>query len=239
MIKHGRLPAGLQEVEWLRQPDAPWLQHEDTYIDTGYYADNETSVYYRQVHTTNNMAGSNAKFFGAGAQHNVWYGRLTGKPFVVHIADAYIMPIIGNYYERERFARPATVTDSLVEIWASTTQFKMMWDENEDYKTEWNFPSSLTQTPTCSIALFAVQWSENGEMGRDFGLEWYNVVTFEIYKAGVAQRKFIPCYTTSAGWRNELGNVVPIGTKGMYDQVNGILYTNRGTGADFIAGPDV
>ena len=49
---------------------------------------------------------------------------------------------------------------------------------------------------------------------------------------------FAPCYSTTTV--TNVDNVqVQANTKGLYDLVEGKFYTNKGTGDDFIAGPEV
>ena len=59
----------------------------------------------------------------------------------------------------------------------------------------------------------------------------------KIYNEDTIVRNLIPCYSTTKV-TDVNGNECPIGTKGMYDTVEGKFYTNQGTG-EFIAGPDV
>ena len=64
----------------------------------------------------------------------------------------------------------------------------------------------------------------------------YNMV---LEKNGVRKRNLIPCYST-AEVANSVGEICPIGTKGLYDLVENKFYTNRSpSGDDFTAGPIV
>ena len=60
----------------------------------------------------------------------------------------------------------------------------------------------------------------------------------EIYQDDDLINNFIPCYSTTTV-TDVNGKQCPEGTKGLYDLVEGNFYTNKGSGDDFKAGPDV
>lgn len=82
-----------------------------------------------------------------------------------------------------------------------------------------------------------------------FGVNFYNTGKFwnclakiketELYDCNnFLVRNFIPCYSTTTV-TDVNGKTCPMGTKGMYDTIEGKFYTNQGTGEDFIPGPEV
>ena len=71
-----------------------------------------------------------------------------------------------------------------------------------------------------NIAIFAV--NTNGSIQYGNG---HSIYSYKIYENNILIRDFIPCY-------RKVDNVI-----GMYDVVNDVFYTNKGT-EDFVAGPE-
>ena len=83
---------------------------------------------------------------------------------------------------------------------------------------------STTSTGTGNMYLFASKNATKDEVNSsEYDIRRYGT---EIYKSGILIRNFVPCYRKSD---NEAG---------MYDTVNGVFYTNQGTG-DFVVGEDI
>lgn len=103
------------------------------------------------------------------------------------------------------------------------------WIINEEEITSTNSISNNNQAP---IAVFGVFY--NGNIFQKNAIRVYNL---KIYNNENIERNFIPCYCTT-----KVTDVKEIecasGTKGLYDLVNNVFYTNQGTG-EFVVGPDV
>ena len=82
-------------------------------------------------------------------------------------------------------------------------------------------PTSTIQT-TYSIYLLSNNYGGTADDRRPIA----KVYSCQIYDSGILARDFVPCYRKADG------------VVGLYDLVNGVLYTNAGTGA-FAKGADV
>ena len=95
---------------------------------------------------------------------------------------------------------------------------------------------SLTTTNVVKISVNGTlttgsysNWNYNNELGVIGGGGYYQIGKYKslsIYKNNILVRNFIPCYRKTD---NEIG---------LYDLVNGVFYTNQGTGT-FIKGPSI
>ena len=101
---------------------------------------------------------------------------------------------------------------------------------NGDEKATIDIGNDNTNNPLC-IFTYGGAPNDAGCLGK---MEFYYC---RIYNEDTIVRNFIPCYSTKEVL--DVNNKeCAIGTKGMYDTVEGKFYTNQGTG-EFIAGPDV
>ncbi|MBR0428202.1 MAG: hypothetical protein IJK18_08410 [Clostridia bacterium] len=83
---------------------------------------------------------------------------------------------------------------------------------------------TTTSTGSGNMYLFASKNATKDEVNSfEYDIRRYRT---EFYKSGILIRNFVPCYRKAD---NEAG---------MYDTVNGVFYTNEGTG-DFVVGEDV
>ena len=91
--------------------------------------------------------------------------------------------------------------------------------DNNTYNS--SISGSVTNNSNYSLALMA-----RNNMGTIDCYSSVRMYLFKIYQANTLVRNLIPCYRNSD---NEIG---------LYDTVNGVFYTNQGTGA-FLKGNDV
>ena len=107
--------------------------------------------------------------------------------------------------------------------------YQNSWIINEEEITSTNSISNNNQAP---IAVFGVFY--NLYIFQKNAIRVYNL---KIYNNENIERNFIPCYCTT-----KVTDVKEIecasGTKGLYDLVNNVFYTNQGTG-EVVVGPDI
>ena len=99
---------------------------------------------------------------------------------------------------------------------------------------EYNVTNTLFSSSNLPITLFAENNSPNGI--RSFSS--VKMKKIQVYSNNSVVRDYVPCYCTTIV-KNSVGTRCDIGTKGLYDLVEGKFYTNQGTEEDFTAGPNV
>ncbi len=203
------LPANYQEVEYIESTGTQ-------YIDTNYII-NENFMYEMKFSIIDERTADRVWpiLIGSGGKSDGSDGK--GYTF-------------GYNYETKKIKNVVTyIQNDIYEMGFKIG--KMVYNGEEiSTTTSWN------GEPCHSVCIF--NW-----ITSDAGLHPYcysiaKVYSVKVYDGDVLVRNFIPCYSTTTV-TDANGVQKPANTKGLYDRVEGKFYTNQGSGADFIAGPNV
>ena len=187
-----------------------WIKSSGgSYIDTEYYPSNNTRV----LTTLKDLphAGAGNLYFGARVAIN-------------DSAFTFFDPSDTNGY-RDDFGTSQHVLSSI------SMQGKFTIDKNKNTTTIYDDdntyihanPDTVFSTP---YSLFIFSFNNGGIPHATGEISSVTLYSFKIWDNDILVRDFIPCYRISDG------------AAGLYDTVNGVFYTNQGTG-EFIKGPAV
>ena len=151
--------------------------------------------------------------------------------------NGYFFPYYRNYLNKLNVVIGGQGTPIDVVLSENVIYEYKYWNKkvyiNGDEKATIDIGNDNTNNPLC-IFTYGGAPNDAGCLGK---MEFYYC---RIYNEDTIVRNFIPCYSTKEVL--DVNNKeCAIGTKGMYDTVEGKFYTNQGdpSKGDFIPGPDV
>lgn len=122
---------------------------------------------------------------------------------------------------------------SKVYMWTGTSGFNSFSSKSLNLNIIYNFKAIWDKSLSNKKSLLYIDDAVYGSVNCDYtgkDIKIMNATSryyyYKIYQDNILIRNFVPCY-------RKLDNEI-----GMYDTVNGVFYTNQGTGT-FIKGPDV
>lgn len=207
--QHGGLPAEYQEVEYIESTGTQ-------YIDTMVNVTNTLSFECRWLATSNGIYGLNGAYYWTSqyGQKAYCFGRNT--------KDKIYMGIGTTSYTSRQSEKDVIYTTkgdmNHMETKSNTDIYQMTGEFRE---------------PSLNFYIFATD-KYTGEADVPFYFAKERIYSFNLYENNIIKRYFIPCKTTKSVI-DVSGKQCPIGTKGLYDKVEGKFYTNQGTG-EFLYG---
>ena len=165
-------------------------------------------------------------------------------------------PFFGGYGNSQRCYLLIVQSDGTVGIsYISTTNSSRKLSTNTIYMIETDFTkgsqmlkvdnesvltgaNNNTLNTNVNILLFGYYFNTGLDTRYPVNMKLYS---FKLYSSGTLIRDYIPCYTIVPG-KNSKGVNCSAGTRGLYDKVNNVFYSNGNTAANadpFVAGPDV
>lgn len=196
-----RLPSAFQEVEYIESSETQW-------VDIQYLPNSTTELYIKYTRMPNSLSAFTDLF---GCEKNTIAYTVAGR-FVQY----------NNYQEYIRIL--SSSANFIVANHNSNTKYAELFIDNNNatlIDTDVNnvqYTYTTTYTPEASsldISMYLFARNQNGTAYRPAKIRLYSC---KIYDNNVLVRDFVPCYRKAD---NEIG---------LYDLVNGVFYTNAGTG---------
>ena len=207
------LPKEYQQVEYIESTGTQ-------YIDTRFNAETGISckltAMYREIGKNNSILAA----FDKANEKRMYFAHISNPGTFWTLG-------YGNYYLSDK----VPVKDTIYNIDTSLLSNEQKIIINQ--KTIISKTLSDVYNINLNMYIFAMNKNNNVE-----NYSKSRVYSLKLYKNSILERDYIPCYsTTSVTDVND--KQCTVGTKGLYDLVEGKFYTNQGSGEDFKAGPDI
>ena len=213
------LPSAFQQVEYIENI-------EKQYINTLFFADQDTSIWCECVIIDTFKSGYYQGLFGATTNNGS--KELNRNVVHMHRKDASNLVILAAYGDEvgESSSYRGNINQKHT-YKLEKNVFKV--DDNIIYSYNYkNFKCDKT------LNIFR---DNNTCVSQDRRYCLMKLYSFKIFDDDILVRDYIPCYCTKEV-TDVNGNTCESGTVGLYDLVKGEFYTNQGTGK-FDVGPDV